>query len=116
MRSLNKILKKIRFNLTRGCNCIEIDYYTLQQMIREDNKAILLDVRSVQEFKEGHLLGAINIPLGELKNKANLLIPNHGQKVIVYCQMGGRSKKAINLLYKLGYNNLYQLNGGLEAI
>ena len=116
MKILSKFLKKIRINLTRGCNCVEIDYYTLQQMIREDNTVILLDVRSMQEFKEGHLLGAINIPLGDLKNKANLLISNHEQKVIVYCQMGGRSKKAINILYKMGFTNLYQLNGGLDAI
>ena len=111
-----RFFRNIRTNLTRGCNCTKIDYYTLQQMIREDSNVIVLDVRSVQEFKEGHLLGAMNIPLGDLKNKANLLIPNHGQAIITYCQWGGRSEKAANVLRRMGYTNIYQLNGGLDGI
>ena len=110
------ILKKLRKNLTRGIGITEIDYNILQDMIRNDSNIILLDVRSVQEFNEGHLLGALNLPLGELKNKVSLLISNHGQTIIVYCKMGSRSLKAANILNKMGYTNVYQLKGGLDSI
>ena len=116
MQCLNKFLNRIKINLKRSCKSKKIDYYSLQQIIRDDNTVILLDVRSTQEFKEGHLLGATNIPYGELKNKVSYLIPNHGQTIIVYCQMGGRSEKAVNILQKMGYTNIYQLDGGLNAI
>lgn len=116
MNILNKFLKRINRKLTRSCIFKKIDYFTLQQMIREDSSIILLDVRSEQEYKEGHLLGALNIPLGHIENKVNYIIPNKYQKIIVYCQMGGRSKKAINKLLKKGYTKLYQLDGGLDSI
>lgn len=113
---IKNILNKLGIGLTRGINVIEIDYNTIQDMIKNDSNIILLDVRTIQEFKEGHLLGALNLPLGELKNKVSLLIPNHGQTIIVYCQMGGRSKKATNILNKMGYTNVYNLKGGLDSI
>lgn len=110
------ILKKLTRGLTREINPIEIDYATLQDIIRNDSNTILLDVRSTQEFNEGHLLGALNLPLGELKNKVSLLISNRGQTIIVYCQMGGRSRKATTILTKMGYTNVYNLKGGLDSI
>lgn len=108
--------KKLRKGLTREINATEIDYKTLQDTIKNDSNTILLDVRSVQEFNEGHLLGALNLPLSDLKNKVSLLIPNHGQTIIVYCKMGGRSKKASAMLNKMGYTKVYQLKGGLDSI
>ena len=116
MRILNRISNIFKTNFrTIGNNPEKIDYYVLQQMIK-NNEAMMIDVRSIQEFKEGHLLGATNIPLGEIKHKINSIIPNHGQAIIVYCQMGGRSEKAAKILKKMGYTNVYQLNGGLDAI
>lgn len=113
---IKMIFKILKRNLTRGISVTEIDYNTLQDMLKNDNNTILLDVRSVQEFNEGHLLGALNLPLGELKNKVSLLIPNHGQTIIVYCKMGSRSLKAATILNKMGYINVYQLKGGLDSI
>lgn len=116
MKIIDKMYKKLKQSFTRGINENEIDYYTLQKKVKENSSTILLDVRSNKEFNEGHLLGAINIPLAELNNRANLLMPNKGQTIIIYCQMGGRSKKALKLLQKMGYTNLYQLAGGLDLI
>lgn len=113
---IKKIIRKLKTGLTRGINSVDIDYNMLQDMIKNNSNTILLDVRSIQEFNEGHLLGALNLPLGELKNKVSLLIPNHGQTIIVYCQRGGRSKKASTILNKMGYTNVYQLKGGLDSI
>ena len=78
--------------------------------------AILLDVRSKQEYQEGHLQGAINIPEFELKNRVQREIPKKNQLIIVYCQYGSRSRNAYRLMNKLGYTNIYNLYGGLDMI
>ena len=78
--------------------------------------AILIDVRSNQEYREGHLQGAINIPDFEIANKIQQEIPKKNQLIIVYCQYGGRSRNAMITMNRLGYNNVYNLYGGLEIL
>ena len=75
----------------------------------------MIDVRSPQEFKEGHLPGAINIPEYEIRKVKNEM-PKLNQQIVVYCQYGGRSKNAYNMMKKMGYTNVYSLKGGLEMI
>lgn len=60
---------------------------------------IIVDVREEVEFKDGHILGAINVPLGEIEN-SNL---DQEKTIIVYCKSGNRSKKAREQLEELGY-------------
>ena len=76
----------------------------------------LLDVRSRREFNEFHLKGSSNIPLLELKKNAIRVIQDKNKKILVYCQSGVRSKKAIIILENLGYTNIYNLKNGLENI
>lgn len=78
--------------------------------------AILLDVRSRQEYDEGHLQGAINIPDFELANRVEREIPKKNQLIVIYCQYGGRSKNAMILMKKMGYTNVYNLYGGLDML
>ena len=78
--------------------------------------AILIDVRSNQEYREGHLQGAINIPEFEITNRIQQEIPKKNQSIILYCQYGGRSRNAMTIMNKLGYNNVYNLYGGLEML
>ena len=78
--------------------------------------AILLDVRSNQEYKEGHLQGAINIPDYELRNRVQREIPKKNQSIVIYCQYGGRSRNAYNMMKNMGYTNIYNLSGGLDMI
>ncbi|GAB4490045.1 MAG: rhodanese-like domain-containing protein [Thermodesulfovibrionales bacterium] len=67
---------------------------------------VLVDVRDEQEFKEGHIPGAINIPVETFAMKSGIL-PKE-KKVIVYCNTGGRSYTAYRKLIKLAYPNIYQ--------
>ena len=76
----------------------------------------IIDVRSKNEYRENHLTGSVNIPLSDIKRKIEKIVPNKDRKILLYCQSGLRSKKAIKILEKLGYNNLYNLNGGIENI
>ena len=95
-------------------NVKEINYNDLLTKIKEGG--ILIDVRNKQEFLEGHLEGAILIPYYEIRKKIVSIIPNKDQTIILYCQNGGRSLKAYEILNKIGYANTYNLNGGLERI
>lgn len=101
----------------RGCykssSQNEINFEQLKNMVSKG--AILIDVRSPQEFKEGHLPGAINIPEYEIRKVKNEM-PKLNQQIVVYCQYGGRSREAYNMLRKMGYTNVYSLKGGLEMI
>ena len=88
----------------------EISYEDIKK-----DKYILVDVRSRKEYLEGHLDGAINISLFNLKKEFKNKI-NENDKIVVYCQSGIRSKKALKILEDIGYKNVYNLTGGIENI
>lgn len=93
---------------------VNINYKELTKMIKENRNVILLDVRSVQEYNEGYINGAILIPLYELEKTVETKLLDKMQPIIVYCASGIRSIKAIEILMRKGYTNLYNLYGGLE--
>ena len=78
--------------------------------------AIIIDVRSNQEYREGNINGAINIPEFEIKNKILKEIPKKNQLIVLYCQYGARSRNAMQIMNKMGYTNLYNLYGGLDRL
>lgn len=67
--------------------------------------AILLDVRTREEFASGHLAGAVNVPVGELPARAPELAPA-ASGIVVYCRSGARSAAAAELLRRLGHEVL----------
>ncbi|CQR46825.1 putative adenylyltransferase/sulfurtransferase MoeZ [Paraliobacillus sp. PM-2] len=75
-------------------------------------KAQLIDVREPKEFDGGHILGARNIPLTQLKQRINEL--RKDQPVYLYCQNGSRAARAAMILNKKGYKDLYDLKGGYK--
>ena len=78
--------------------------------------AILLDVRSKQEYRENHLKGAINIPEYEIDSRIEREIPKKNQLIVIYCQYGSRSMNVYRKMEKLGYTNIYNLHGGLDIL
>lgn len=98
----------------RGNQVGEINFQELKDMV--DRGAILIDVRSPQEYAEGHLPGAINIPEYEILSRVKNEIPKTNQAIVLYCQYGGRSKESYNIMKRLGYTNIFALRGGLEMI
>ncbi|WP_318508436.1 rhodanese-like domain-containing protein [Bacillus sp. T3] len=75
-------------------------------------KAQLIDVREPNEFEAGHVIGARNIPLSQLKMRIKEIRPD--KPVYLYCQSGARSGRAAQLLYKKGYKDLSHLQGGFK--
>ncbi|WP_100488255.1 rhodanese-like domain-containing protein [Sporolactobacillus pectinivorans] len=75
-------------------------------------KAQLIDVREANEFKSGHILGARNIPLEQIKMRKTEI--RHDMPIYLYCSNGSRSSRAASVLKKLGYKNLFDLQGGFK--
>lgn len=75
--------------------------------------AVLLDVRNEDEFKEGHIPGSINIPLGNIEDVESK-ISDHDTAVFVYCLRGTRSVQAVRKMKAMGYNNAKSI-GGIAA-
>lgn len=70
---------------------------------------MLIDVRSKQEYKEGHLDGSINIPLFDIKRDIINYVKDKKKVIVVYCDAGIRSLKAQKVLNAQGYTNVYNL-------
>ncbi|MDQ0161372.1 rhodanese-like domain-containing protein [Aeribacillus alveayuensis] len=75
-------------------------------------KAQLIDVREPNEFEGGHILGARNIPLSQLRHRYKEIRPD--KPVYLYCQNSVRSGRAAQLLKRKGYNDIYNLKGGFK--
>ena len=84
----------------------------VQLMNRE--KAAVIDVCGADEFASGHVVGAKNIPLGQL-GEGKGLPSNKAIPLVVVCAAGSRSARAVAQLKKLGYENAQSLSGGLKA-
>ena len=80
-------------------------------VLEQDKNAILLDVRTREEYQEKHIKGSMLIPLDVLEKEVVKMIPDKNKTVIIYCRSGNRSKTAANLLLSIGYKEVYDLGG-----
>lgn len=96
----------------RSIGQFDITMEQLEHM--KKNGALIVDIRSEQEYKEGHLDGAIVLPEYDIHRKVSRIIPNKNQLIIVYCGTGIRSKNARRILQNMGYTNVYNLYKGTE--
>ena len=78
-------------------------------------KAVVIDICEPSEFAAGHVGGAKNIPLGELEAKLTGVVKNRTVPLILVCQSGMRSGRAVAIAKKLGYDQAQSLGGGLAA-
>ena len=75
---------------------------------------IILDTRTQAEFEEEHIPGAMVISHDEIMDKAEKMLPDKDQLILVYCRSGRRSKLAAEDLVKLGYTNIKEFGGILD--
>lgn len=84
------------------------------QMINRE-KAVMIDVCEAEEYAAGHPGGAKNIPMSQLEAKLPGAVKNKAVPVILVCQSGARSARAVGIAKKLGYEKAQSLSGGLSA-
>ena len=98
--------------LLTACDGESISYKTITEneaMPLIENEAIIIDVRTVDEYNNGHIVDAINIPVDNISS----ISYDKDQVIIVYCASGRRSANAAQVLIDLGYTKVYNLDGGL---
>ena len=85
--------------LLAGCGN-KVEEKNKLQEIKNENNYTIVDVRTPEEYQEGHLKDALNIPYDTIDESINL---DKNKTILVYCKSGARSKKAYNSLTNLGY-------------
>lgn len=89
----------------------DISKEDLESYIKEG--ATIIDVRSPQEYREGHVDGSICIPDYQIKREIGKKVPNKDEIIVVYCSTGHRSQNCQRILENLGYTNVYNVYEGI---
>lgn len=84
-----------------------------KQLIEERPKLVILDVRTVSEYEDGHIEGAILIPVQEIEDRLDEL--SKKDEILVYCRTGNRSSTAIDIMQADGFTKIYHMNRGITA-
>lgn len=77
--------------------------------------AVVVDVRSAADYRKGHILNAVHVPLAGIHERADEIAKDHDRTIVCYCAIGSAAPQACAKLRKLGYHNVYALKGGLNA-
>jgi len=93
-------------------NFESIDAKTAIHLLENDDNVTLLDVRTIEEYKEGHLRDATLIPVQALAQNLGMLKQDKNKKIIVYCRTGNRSVSASRILEENGFTPL-NVKGGI---
>jgi phage shock protein E len=83
------------------------------ELIQAKTPLIILDVRTQEEYDDGHIEGAILIPVGELATRLKEL--SKGDELLVYCRTGNRSSNAVSLLMANGFTKIYHMKDGITS-
>jgi rhodanese-related sulfurtransferase len=98
----------------KGAAMTGLDPATAVQLINRE-KGVVIDVCEPGEFAAAHVGGARNIPLGQLESKLTGVVKNKTVPLILVCQSGARSGRAVAIAKKLGYEQAQSLGGGLAS-
>lgn len=85
-----------------------------KKLMDSERDYVILDVRTQEEYDQGHIPGAVLIPDYEIKQSAQDILPDKDQLILVYCRSGRRSKNAAQVLAELGYTNIKEFGGILD--
>ena len=79
------------------------------------NNVVIVDVRTTEEFQQGHVPNAINVPLSNIIDNPDILTFSKEKPIVLYCRSGYRAGKAAEALQKYGYTNLRHLEGDMQG-
>ena len=98
----------------QGAVYLNITAEEAKQIMDSEEGYIILDVRTQEEYDQGHIPGAIPIPDTEINAKAEEVLTDKEQLLLVYCRSGRRSKLAAEALVELGYTNIKEFGGIID--
>ena len=98
----------------RGVVYVNITAEEAKQIMDTEEDYIILDVRTQEEYDQGHIPGAILIPNTEITAQAEEVLTDKDQLILVYCRSGRRSKLAAETLAQLGYTNVKEFGGIID--
>ena len=98
----------------QGAVYVNITAEEAKRIMDSEEGYIILDTRTREEFEEGHIPSAVLIPHDQIKEKAEEVLTNKDQMILVYCRSGRRSKIAAEALAELGYTNIKEFGGIID--
>ena len=98
----------------QGAVYVNITAEEAKQIMDTEEGYIILDVRTQEEYDESHIPGAILIPHTEIEARAEEVLTDKDQLILVYCRSGRRSKIAAEALLELGYTNIKEFGGIID--
>lgn len=98
----------------QGAVYVNITAEEAKEIMDTEEGYVILDVREQDEYDAGHISGAILIPYTQIEAKANEMLTDKDQLILVYCRSGRRSKLAAEALVELGYTNIKEFGGILD--
>ena len=101
-------------NNDQGAVYVNITAEEAKQIMDSEEGYIILDVRTQEEYDQGHIPGAIVISHEEIEEKAEQVLTDKDQLILVYCRSGRRSKIAAEALAELGYTNIKEFGGIID--
>lgn len=99
------------FQVLKADDLRQDDISAEQALVEMENGAVVIDVRTEEEYKTGHIPGCLHIPVDEIATRLVDEVPNTDAVVIFYCGSGSRSQKALETAQELGYPNVFNLGG-----
>jgi len=102
------------YNLVGGGGKGRIEPYQAVELINRED-AVIVDIRPVADFSQGHILNALNVPLNGFKKQIGQLHKYQARPIIVSCRSGAQSGQACRDLRREGFERVYDLRGGILA-
>lgn len=93
-------------------NSSSISPQEAKKLIKDNVPDVILDVRTDNEWNEGHHPKAVHIQLDKVEKNFHKSYPNKNTKVLIYCRSGARAGNAAQILNNQGYTNVYPVSGG----
>lgn len=96
-------------------NAGRTDVSEIRTALDSGEDVLIVDVREPEEYASGHLPGATSIPRGLLEYKAASELPDKDRRIVTHCALGGRGALAASTLTEMGYTNVANMEGGVNA-
>jgi phage shock protein E len=108
-------LMVVSFSVVEAQKKIEVNSKDVNTMLQKDKKLVVLDVRTAEEFMDGHIKGAINIDIRQPDAFSKIDKLDRNGKYIVHCRTNHRSKTAVDHMLQNGFKSVYQMMDGITG-